>query len=535
MIMEPLLAFLHIDASYLIALALVAFYASARFNTPRSVRSQTSRFQYLGSCAMYVVSCLGLLITLTWVLGSRPGLLGFLHTGSSAALPDELSGLDASLVAALALTTLLPSFPILRDFDAKMLSLFHTMGAIPFGAIRWAQQLDAASFVITDRLLADTKNYISNSKRLPDTLIDELQPDSLADRARYRFTRSLALYVALSNLKSRARFGEDFPDDTAAFEKKINTFFMQCISYFSLSNQLSKQQLQPAPESMEEFRSMVLETYEDIRLMLARVLLYSCSGEVDMAHKLEKMGFSIDRPNPIRMPLNLLCFDMIGVIALFASATVLSSGQMPVGKAFSIGLLVAVNHSIAAAFALLPKQVWNFADIRCARERPVLGYVISGLCALTVTLPILYGFYLVRVHWFPDSGPIMPFAGQSKWLLLSTVLAVALAYACDDFIGAKREPGWLRWAEGAGLAALMAFTGLLVVNWLQSDQAALHLNEARPRLWTPVLLSASIGALFGTTIPHWYRWVMRHPEGNQTWSPSCPPPRSPPDLLENAA
>ena len=93
--MEPVLALLHIDASYLIALALVAFYASARFNTPRSVRSQTSRFQYLGSYAMYVISCLGLLITLTWVLGRRPGLLGFLHTGSSAALPDELSSLDA--------------------------------------------------------------------------------------------------------------------------------------------------------------------------------------------------------------------------------------------------------------------------------------------------------------------------------------------------------------------------------------------------------------------------------------------------------
>ncbi len=232
--------------------------------------------------------------------------------------------------------------------------------------------------------------------------------------------------------------------------------------------------------------------------------------------------------------MNLLCFDMLGVIALFAGSTILSSGEMQVGKAFSIALIVAVNHSIAAAFALLPKQVWSFADIRCAHERPVLGYVISGLCALTLTLPVQYGFYVIRVHWLADSGPIMPFAGQSKWLLLSTVLAVALAYACDDAIGAKQEPKWLRWVEGGALAVLMALAGLLVVNWLRSDQVALHLNHAAPRLWTPVLLSASIGGLFGATIPSWYRRTMRQ-SGEQARPPPRTPAGSPRGFLESPA
>jgi hypothetical protein len=182
---------------------------------------------------------------------------------------------------------------------------------------------------------------------------------------------------------------------------------------------------------------------------------------------------------------------------------------MPVGKAFSIGLLVAVNHSIAAALALLPKQTWSFADIRCARERPILAYVISGMSTLTIALPVSYAFYLLRVHFLPDSGPIMPFAGQCKWLLLPTVLSVAIAFTCDDFAGTASEPSWLRWVEGASTAGLMALTGLLVMRWLQIDQTALHPNGTPPPLWMPMLLSASIGALFGATIPNWYRQTMR--------------------------
>jgi hypothetical protein len=127
-------------------------------------------------------------------------------------------------------------------------------------------------------------------------------------------------------------------------------------------------------------------------------------------------------------------------------------------KAIAIGLLVAVNQVIAAVFALLPKQVWSFADIRSAQERPILAYVISGL----------------------------------------------------------------RWVEGAGLAGLMALTGTLVVNWLQPDQAAAHPDGQAPPLWVAVLLSASMGALFGATIPHWYRRTMRRAVAASVPAPLAP-------------
>ncbi len=492
---------IHLDAAHLVAGVLTAFYAGNRFATPRTLRSETTRFQYYSSYVTYVISCIGLLMFLSWILAHKPALLGILYSPSP--IPEELKGLDAPLVAALVLTTLLPSVPVLRDIDSALLRFFHRMGAIPLGAVRWAQRMNMTQLTISEKLVADTKLYIANSTLLPDSLAAQLQPDFNLDSVRFRFTRCLALYVALNNLPGWTGYSADFPEERAAFEKKMSSLFAQSVAFFTLTTQLVQRQLEPAADSVDQFRSYALDAYEDIRLMLARVLLYSCNSDAEVAHQLTKIGFAIQRPSLIRLPLNLLSFDFAGVVVLFVITTVsLADGDF--GRALAIGMLVAINQSIAAVCALAPKQLWNFADYRSARERPTLSYLISGACTLTITLPISFGFYLLRVHFPLDVHPLLPFAAQAKWLLLPTVLSIALAFACDDTIEADHELWWLKWVESAGLAALMGLSGFFVMHWLSVNQPTTqHL------LLIPSLLSASIGALFGATIPHWYRKTMR--------------------------
>ncbi|MBR0854155.1 hypothetical protein [Bradyrhizobium liaoningense] len=493
---------IHLDATHLVAGVLTAFYAGNRFATPRTLRSETTRFQYYSSYATYVVSCLGLLMFLSWTLAHKPALLGMLY--SAGPVPDELKSLDAPLVAALILTTLLPSVPVLRDIDCAMLRFFHRLGAIPLGAVRWAQRINMTQLTISERLVADTRLYIANSTLLPDSLAAQLQPDFTLDSVRFRFTRCLALYVALSSLPGWAGYSADFPEEKAAFEKKMSSFFAQSVAFFTLTTQLAQRQLEPATDPVEQFRSYALDAYEDIRLMLARVLLYSCNSDSEVAHQFAEIGFSIQRPSLIRLPFNLLSFDFAGVVVLFVIVTVsLAGGDL--GRALAIGMLVAINQSIAAMCALAPKQLWSFADYRSARERPILSYLISGACTLTITLPVSFGFYLLRTH-FPLDGvhPTLPFAAQAKWLLLPTVLSIALAFACDDAIETDHEAWWLKWVESAGLAALMGLCGFLVMRWLSASQ-----NTIPHLLLIPSLLSASIGALFGATIPYWYRKTVR--------------------------
>jgi hypothetical protein len=508
--MGTIFSTLHADASELVAMLLVGFYAWGRFNTPSTVRSQTSRFQYFASGIAYTLSCIGLLAGLAWLIGQNPRILGFLHTGAAAALPDELRGLDNALIAALVLTTLLPHFPVLRELDQRMLRLFHRMGAIPFGAVLWSQRMDNAEMVISERMLAATRLFIRNQAGLADSLADELTADADADLVRVFFTRNMALYAEITRLPGAKRFADQFPDDMAEFEKSLGRFFTQSVGYFAVMAHIAgRQSAAPAgavEDSVRSYRSLALETYEVLRLTLARILLTTCNGEAEVAQRLRAVGYAIESAPPIQVPANLLALDLFGVVLLFVVSTMISGQQNP-SLALSIGVLVALNHCIAAFFALLPKQIWQFADPRQAGERPVLAYLLSGAATVTICLPIAYAFYWMRVHFL--TPPLMSFGLQSRWLALSFALAVALAFACDDAVRREAEPAWLRWAEAAALALVMAGTSGLVVHWIANDLQVMTHGKSLPPFWTGSLLSACIGALFGATIPRWYRDTLR--------------------------
>jgi hypothetical protein len=173
-----------IDASSIVALLLVCCDATTRFNTPRAARTQTSRFQYVGSCVFYVLSSAGLFILLTWLLLKNPEALTFLHFGGSVALPGHVTKLAAPLIVALAMTTLLPSFPMLRDVDAQLLRIFHRMGSIPIVVAQWSKRMKDGQFVISDDLLTTIRKFIRDSKVLPDEIEAELRTDQSTDSAR---------------------------------------------------------------------------------------------------------------------------------------------------------------------------------------------------------------------------------------------------------------------------------------------------------------------------------------------------------------
>ena len=513
-------------AGHGLALLLVVFYAWSRFNTPKTVRSQTSRFQFFASGATYVLSCVGLWIAVTLAIQKNPHWLAILHPASVEG--TKLEGLEAPLVAALMLTTLLPSVPVLQQVDIKILMFFHKMGAIPFGAVRWAQRMRDAAFEMPERLIEEVREYIRDNDELPDVLVAGMSTDKDGAPQQYHFTRILVLYIWLTKYKSNARFAADFPEDVDAFEKRMKSYFAHCVGFFTVVAQLSSQQLAALPESAKTFPALSKEAYEDVRLMLARLLLYSTNREAQIADKLKSLGFRIAPQKGVAFPFNLLALDWLCVVLLFGAIAILtangSSGDA-ITRRLTIGLLVAVNHRVAAAFAILPKQLWAFANRACERERPVLAYLMSGVLTLTVVLALSAIVYTVRQN-SPHSEALLPFAAQCKWLALSTVLSMLLAFSCDNYALAERDPRWLRAAECLGIAGSMAFVGYLVVSWIGPDLEAMHWHTA-PKPVIPVSLSAVIGALFGATIPHWYRQTMRKLD-RETKTPEAPPLHSVP-------
>ena len=460
------------------------------------------------SAASYVLSCIGVLMGLCWILRQQPQILDFLHGQSPQPLSPEIRKLDTSLVSALALTTLLPSFPVLRDIDSNMLRLFHKMGEIPVNAMLWAQRMNSAPLRVTDQMLENDRQFIFASSSLPNILANELASDPKKDLA-YRFTKNLSLLVAMKSSGNYERFATEFIEDATEFDRKAGVFFAHSISFFTLIRQLSMSNLQPPDDVMENFKGIANSAFDEIRHMFARVLLFTCRGETEIARTLQGIGFQMEVPSPIHIPRNQLALDLVGVTLIFVVSAILQSGGPSVSLAISIGLFVALNHVIAAAFALLPKQFWGFADIRRSNERPYLGYLVSSVCTLTVTFPLAYAFHLFRHILSPVGGHILPFTAQCKWLVLPTILAFALSFLCDDYAEFDEEPVWLSWVEAIGLGVVMACAGLLAISWLQADQLAAHPNGHSTSLWPVAMMSALIGMLFGATIPTWYRTTLR--------------------------
>ncbi len=495
-----------VEPSHIIALLLVGYYAFNRFDTPRGARSQTSRFQYWGSRLSYVASCLGLLLILIWALEKNPTLMSLLMTGAKGPVP-ELKGVAVPLVAALVMTTLLPVFPGLREVDARILRAFHKIGAIPFGAVRWAQQMREATFRISDPLMSDMLAFIDNTAALPERLSTELKTDPQSDRLRFKFTRNLAIYVAINTLGSRARFADEYPEEMAAFVKRLAGFFAHAAGFFALAAQLARQPSESGAETLqnasEQFHDMILETYEDLRLTLARILLYSCRGENEVASRLREIGFAIRSPKPVRIPVNLLALDLLGVVVIFVAAAALRPAGVKLSAALWIGMTVAINHCVAALFAVVPKQIWGFADIRRANERPILAYLVSAVFTFMTLLPI--GFALYYLRGVVLEGPSrLTFPQQCTWLVLPTMMALSLAFACDDGARRETEPSWLAWVEAAVIGGIIAAGGFLVVQLLNQDGVTF-----RGPVAIPIMIGGAMGALFGGTIPRWYRRTLR--------------------------
>ncbi|CAB3801354.1 hypothetical protein LMG27177_05036 [Paraburkholderia fynbosensis] len=202
-----------------------------------------------------------------------------------------------------------------------------------------------------------------------------------------------------------------------------------------------------------------------------------------------------------------LAWNGLGVCALFALGALLNHGfSHRATTTVIVAVLVAINHCIAAAVAILPKRYLSFARRTFWSGRPKGAYALSGLATFLILLALSAMIYPIRVHF--GNAPMTPFFSQAKWLLLSVTLTVTLASLCDDYVLQPADPPWLRPLESIALACVMAIAGWLVINWVMPDIA-----RVRPNIpvtsWTPVLVSAGIGALFGYTWPAWYRRNLR--------------------------
>ena len=105
---------------------LILIYARGRFDRPKANRVSTTRMRFYGAAtAQSARRYISAVRTACWAAFHLPDLLSALHIGAPGENPLGELKLSGPLIAALALTVLLPNFPVIAQIDERLLQFFE--------------------------------------------------------------------------------------------------------------------------------------------------------------------------------------------------------------------------------------------------------------------------------------------------------------------------------------------------------------------------------------------------------------------------
>jgi type IV secretory pathway TrbD component len=486
------------EFAYIVCAILIAIYAWDRFNTPPSNRSSTLRVLFWSSCFGYVLSALALFAGLAFLL-QAPAWQKLFNLSGQASLP-------APLIATLAMTTLLPSVPILKRVDSWLLSVFLDWGAIPVEARRRAEAMMPSTFTVTSVDVAGLcKSYEGG---YGDTFTDHLREEGTAGlkRSEYRFTRVVKLYDRVHRLAGDARYRRFFAeagDEFAALERQIDSFMRRAVTHLDGARRPSGMEGDAAyQELMAEWHSRFAEDCRSHFILLARFLaraaLRSEPGEAEIVARLREIGFTEIEPSAaLEFPLNQLTILGLGIFGYLIITTIWFSYRN--NAAPGAGLLTAGKITLARIVSI-GMTVWllqQFAFFRRETGDPprYFSHLVNGILggALAAGVSVL----------FRIGGDVLFTAEEARIAILSGILCAAVAFCCDDWGEDRPPPVWLRPAEAIGCGLVMtAGTALL---WFAGLAPEMHSVSREFLMASWITMPSAMATMIGGYVPHIYR------------------------------
>ena len=500
------------EIAYGLCALLVVGYAWDRFNTPASNRSSTLRALYWSSCAGYIMSALTLFGLLSAVFEMTPWRQAILGPKADSSVP-------APLLATLAMTTLLTSFPPLKRLDQGLLAIFQEWGAIPAEVKRRVAAMTPSSFSVTEaeaealqRAYRDTYGEGTPGARIAEFLRSDGAEGW--QRSEYRFTRVVKLYDQfrrLATLRPYARFFADSAAEIDALDQRMARFLTDSLGALTLAARFRAVESGAAYEEVmqerrETFASGCQDMFRDIARLLARAVLRSEGSECDIVRRLRGIGFSAAEPmNTPSFPINSLTVLALALFGYLFAVGVFFS-HLPGSPHLTRGALDMAWRITVIRLATVGVTIWlmqHYAFFRREAGEPlrVFAYVVAGLIAAVVT---------VAIYQLLEIGQLDPAAALRQSLpaaVLSGALCTAVALCCDDWPQDTEPPAWLRAAEAAGCAMAMAMAAVLV---LYGDLLPPPLNAlSGVMLLSWIVLPSILALVIGGFVPQIYRAARR--------------------------
>jgi hypothetical protein len=486
--------------AYVMCAALIAAYAWERFNTPATNRSSTRQTLYWSAFLGYLVCALTLFASLSMILqigAWRTALLG----------ASDKPSLPAPLIATLALTTLLPSVPLLKRLDASLLALFHDWGEIPAEVKRRAAEMTTRSFSVTEQDVTALREAYGDGS-YGEALAEQLRSlgaDGI-ERSRLRFTRVVKLYDRVTKLAgedSYARFFDEASAEYAELNRQVSEFLRRSAESLALAARLQANETVAVYEELMQERRVAFaqackDTFSRLALFLARAVLRSEPTEAAIVDRLRAIGFEAE---PIRLPafpIDSLTALALGVFVYVAGLGIffahLPSVPSQPGNWFTLAFKIALVRMITVGLTVWLLQRYPFFRRAPGASPRYFAYFVCGIVASAVSLCIVLPFHL----WGDDF--VQGMRTDIAPVACSGVLCLALALCCDGWPSDVAPPIARRLLEAGGCGAAMALGSAFVYF---SGLLQLPVSGRLLTLWfvLPSLLATAIGGL----VPHIYR------------------------------
>ncbi|MCC2663915.1 MAG: hypothetical protein K0S35_1837 [Geminicoccaceae bacterium] len=503
-----------VDFEWFLGTTLILIHALGRFNRPRINRLSTTCARFYFAAFAYCAATFLLYVLLAGLLTDSPGFVQAFQLGG--ALPDpqlhQLKLVSGPLMAALALTVLLPNFPVIAQLDERLLRFFQMLGNIPLEAILLSEQLYRGGAAVPSEMREEMRDYVHNRLEAAGITEQDLDFEQGRDSPRGYWTLLLALVLEIDAWRSKrtyARVFDDLQEEHGRIDEQFEKLSSAAARYFKMVRELPPGGSEAGPffvECKRNFRDQCDELYRELCRFVARGVLKCEWTRGDRNRALARLGFkstSQDR-SPLSPDQVVTVIGMLFVVLLIA-VTLIGSQNRPVQYAAFISIMVATIYGAAIVCAVLFKGRWPTT----AGQRPVLGYLVAGLAAGAMAAVLSVAFKSLLLLSFYDA--VLNLRLTYPYLVLAFMAALTTSFCCDDFADLPEAPWFGRWLEGIGTGAVLSGTGYFVwqaLDGIHKTAPALHVPEL-PLLATTTAL---IGTIIGITVPTWYRRALQRQE-----------------------
>ncbi|MBT8294074.1 MAG: hypothetical protein KJN70_12425, partial [Eudoraea sp.] len=398
----------------------VVIFAADRFHTPYINRYSTTASNFYTGAFLYSISYLGMY----FLLCLYPEVINGITAGQFN--NSEFSKLPKELVAALALTVLLPNTPGIKGFDQKFKEKIFKLINVPKEVRLIKGQLKDSRFRVPENQRDEVSRVLI--KKGFDAKDIEFEDEN---NIGFKITKISYLIIAIKKWRLGDKYKKFSLDFTGKIDALIKTYEQQCPVYLGMTNvmeidvsvvkETEARKIQNIVEnnknSCDEFSSLVLdEIYE----LLARALFSKWNNEKTRCEELKAVGFQM-KSQPGYFSWDVMAGLFLAIFIIYFFRFTFSEIKV---NAVLLTLLISLAYCTAAFWATYLKLNWDFAKRKDGQGRRYFYYLVAMACTFGTVAVFRIGVYGIEHQTMTEITD--RFINHMPWQILSTGMALML-------------------------------------------------------------------------------------------------------------